>query len=98
MFCRNCGKEVNDNAVVCVSCGAAVKPQSSKQDGPIGCLLGGACFLVPIIGLVLYLMWKDEMPQKAKQAGIWAIVGFVLNLIFSVIYFVAVMSEGLMYL
>lgn len=25
MFCSNCGKEVNDNAVVCLSCGAAVK-------------------------------------------------------------------------
>ncbi len=24
MFCKNCGKEVNDNAVICVHCGCAV--------------------------------------------------------------------------
>lgn len=24
MFCKNCGKEVNDNAVVCVHCGCAI--------------------------------------------------------------------------
>lgn len=81
MFCRNCGKEVNDNAVVCLNCGAAVKPPSSRY-GPLGFLLSVACFAAPIIGLVLYLTWKDEMPQKAKQAGIWAIAGFVFDLIY----------------
>ncbi len=25
MFCSNCGKEINDNAVVCIHCGVAVK-------------------------------------------------------------------------
>lgn len=29
MYCRNCGKEVPENAVVCVSCGVA--PQSGAQ-------------------------------------------------------------------
>lgn len=26
MYCKNCGKEINDNAVICVNCGVAVKP------------------------------------------------------------------------
>ena len=25
MFCYNCGKEVDDNAVICVNCGVALK-------------------------------------------------------------------------
>lgn len=25
MYCKNCGKEIDDNAVVCVNCGCAVK-------------------------------------------------------------------------
>ena len=25
MYCSNCGAEINDNAVVCVKCGCAVK-------------------------------------------------------------------------
>jgi len=29
MFCRNCGKEVSEQAVMCVSCG--VPPRSGKQ-------------------------------------------------------------------
>ena len=35
MFCKKCGKEINDDAVVCVHCGCAVddkKPASNAQD------------------------------------------------------------------
>lgn len=32
MFCRNCGKELNEKAVVCVNCGAAVNEQSFNQN------------------------------------------------------------------
>ncbi len=30
MFCKHCGKEINDNAVVCVHCGCAVSEQYNK--------------------------------------------------------------------
>ncbi len=34
MFCRNCGKEIDDNAVVCVHCGVAVSPNAAANANP----------------------------------------------------------------
>lgn len=31
MFCQKCGTEINDEAVVCVNCGCAVKTTSNKN-------------------------------------------------------------------
>ncbi len=31
MFCKNCGKEIADKAVVCTNCGCAVKQKKSKK-------------------------------------------------------------------
>lgn len=30
MFCKNCGNEINPNAVVCVKCGASVVESTSQ--------------------------------------------------------------------
>ncbi|MBR2674923.1 MAG: zinc-ribbon domain-containing protein [Mogibacterium sp.] len=35
--------------------------------------------LIPIVGLVLYLVWKDSKPLSAKRAGMGAIIGFCLG-------------------
>ena len=38
MFCSKCGKEINDEAVVCVHCGCAtqnMRTEESKKDQPI---------------------------------------------------------------
>lgn len=31
MFCRNCGKEIDDKAVFCVHCGVAVTPVAAPS-------------------------------------------------------------------
>ena len=32
MFCVNCGKEVDENAVICVNCGCAIKNEGIKAE------------------------------------------------------------------
>lgn len=39
----------------------------------------GCC--IPIVGLILFLVWKDSKPNTAKTAGIGAIVGVVIGVI-----------------
>ena len=53
------------------------------DNGSFGWAVLGFCF--PIVGLVLYLVWKSNKPISAKKAGIGALVGFCLNLILSFI-------------
>lgn len=92
-FCSKCGKEINDEAVVCVHCGCAIegKKTSAKQDSDS---FGWAClgFCIPVVGLILWLMWKDETPMKAKRAGIGALVSVILAVVFYIIYFVIILA------
>lgn len=79
MFCRNCGKEIDDQAVVCPHCGVQQKEFTPNDDtGSIGWGILGCC--IPIVGLVLWLIWKDTKPKNAKSAGIGALisVGFTM--------------------
>ena len=61
------------------------QPQASygapavNDSGSIG--WGVLGFFFPIVGLILFLVWKNTKPQSAKVAGIGAIIGFVLGLI-----------------
>ena len=42
-------------------------------------------FFIPVLGLVFYLVWKDQFPNKAKGCGIAAIIGAVCGVIGGVI-------------
>lgn len=94
-FCSHCGKEIMDEAVICVNCGCSVATNNSvaggnavvtdPNDAPnTGFAVLG--FFIPIVGLVLYLMNKDKSPLKAKSAGKGALIGFGVNVAFSIIY------------
>ncbi len=50
--------------------------QSSEDSGSIGWGFLGCC--IPLVGLILFLVWKDTKPLSAKKAGIGAIIGVVV--------------------
>lgn len=99
MFCRNCGKEIDDKAYVCPHCGvltnqAAAKPSVNDSGSALWGVLG---FFVPIVGLILFLIWKDERPKTAKAAGIGALITVLLGVVLVIVYiiiFVAVIVGG----
>lgn len=94
-FCKNCGKEIDDKAVICPHCGVPQSTQPEVVDnGGIGWGLLGCC--IPIVGLILFLVWKDTKPKTAKSAGIGAIVGVVLVVIFYILMFALGMSAAIM--
>ena len=83
-YCRRCGAPISDQAMVCPSCG---EPQYSvppvQDNGGIGWGLLGCC--IPIVGLVLFLVWKDQKPKTAKAAGIGALVAVGLYAFWSIL-------------
>ena len=86
-FCRNCGAEINDEAVVCVNCGVAVEiPKTTKADDKKSGGFAFLCFLFPILGLILYLVWKEDYPLKAKSCAKGGLIGFVFGIISSVLW------------
>jgi hypothetical protein len=41
------------------------------------------CFFVPLVGLILYLVWKSEYPLKARSCGKGAIIGAIISFVLS---------------
>ena len=89
MYCSKCGKEINDEAVICVHCGCAVEnkmnTKANEADAPstAWAVLG---FFIPLVGLILYLLNKDKMPLKARSAGKGALIGFIVSIVFVIVY------------
>ncbi|MHC1723713.1 MAG: hypothetical protein AB9836_10995 [Aminipila sp.] len=80
MYCQKCGKEIHDETIVCVGCGCPVKPlasQSNVIDEP-STGLNILSFFFPVVGLILYLVFMDKTPKRAKKIGNFALIGFTI--------------------
>ncbi len=64
---------------------SAYRPGQALDDGKS---FGYAflCFLFPIIGLILYLVWKDTYPLRASSCGKGAIVGVIVSVVSTIFY------------
>lgn len=88
-YCKNCGHEIDDKAVVCPACGVAQESKPAVVDnGGFGWGLLGCC--VPLVGLILFLVWKDSKPKTAKAAGIGALVSVII----AVVYYIVIIAAG----
>ena len=85
MFCKTCGKEIHDDAAVCIHCGVATNNSAESDNGGFGWGVLGCC--IPVVGLVLFLVWKDSKPNSAKAAGIGALVSVCLGFLFYLLVF-----------
>lgn len=88
-YCPKCGKELFDEAVVCPGCGCAqpnTTAQAHADSSSFGYALLGFC--VPLVGLILWILWKDSTPQRANSAGKGALVSVIASVVFYIIYFV----------
>lgn len=87
MFCGKCGKEINNEAVVCPHCGCAVagKAVVRKRGGETSTLSMLAvvfAFLAPIVGLILGIVgmssYNDESLRKKCKGAIFISLGMFL--------------------
>ena len=98
-YCVKCGKELAEGVGFCGECGAeqpaevvAVEPTQNTYEKPeapadassFGFALLGFC--LPLVGLILWLVWKDSTPLKAKSAGKGALVSVIVSAVFYAIY------------
>ena len=61
------------------------EPANNDKGGFLWGLLG-CC--VPIAGLILFLVWKDQKPKTAKAAGIGALVCVIVGVIYYILMIV----------
>lgn len=93
-FCRNCGQQIDDRAAVCPHCGVAQENKPQVVDnGGFGWGVLGCC--IPIVGLVLFLVWKDTKPKTAKAAGIGALVSVGIGILYYILVFAVGIGMGI---
>ena len=81
-YCTNCGSPLNDDQEFCLNCGLMIKSENLEENedkGSVGFSI--LSFFIPIVGLIIFLMWQEKSPKTAKQAGFWALIGFVINIL-----------------
>ena len=91
MYCSKCGHQAKEDAVFCEKCGTKlfhpdVPPTTSapyqvhreedRENGGYNVL----SFFFPLVGLILYLVWNNEYPKRAKGCGKWALIGFITEI------------------
>lgn len=72
-------KKVNEEMIKETSYNNSSYQQGMEDQGNFGWAVLG--FFFPIVGLILFLCWQNTKKKSAKQAGIGALVGFLLKTI-----------------
>ena len=96
-YCKKCGREIDNMASHCAYCGAAqnettAAPQAADKGGFGWGLLG--C-LIPIVGLILFLVWRDTKPKTSKAAGVGALVSVIVSVVLYVALAVIGVAAGI---
>lgn len=97
MFCKNCGKEVHDNAVICPNCGvqlAQLKGSKSTQETNTMAIIGFVLsFFISIAGLICSIMAYRKCRDEGLGGKGFAIAGITISaasMAISFIYIIAV--------
>lgn len=75
--------------------------QTSQQNATAAVEEGGTAgwailgFLIPIVGLILFIVWKDSKPKSSKAAGKGALINVILVILFYVIAFAAALTVAM---
>lgn len=98
IYCPNCGTKVGskkkstkkeETEVVVVD--SLPKKEQVDNSSDLFVLWGILGFFAPIVGLILFIVWKDDKPKDAKAAGIGALIRAGL-IVIALIVFVMVFA------
>ena len=90
MFCKNCGKEIDDSAVVCPNCGVATENMSKSTPVPaqkntialVGFILALLGFNLIALILSIVGLTNSKKPEYAGDGKGFAIAGIVIACIY----------------
>lgn len=79
MYCRNCGSQINDDAVICINCGVPTGKKAPQKEQNVLALVGFVLsFFVQIAGLVCsiiaYRRCKEDPTLEGKNMALAGII------------------------
>lgn len=84
MFCKNCGSQVDDKAVVCPHCGIQVGSlanRAEEKEGNVIAVVGFVLsFFIAVAGLVCSIIGYKNAKSGAPYRGL-ALAGIVISIV-----------------
>ena len=101
MFCKNCGKEIDDKAAVCIHCGVAVERKSENTEANVLAIVGFVLsFFIALAGLICSILGYKRAPEFGGKGKTLALAGIIISIIEMVlavlIYIIAIAVAGAM--
>ncbi len=83
MYCKNCGKEISDNAYVCPHCGVKINgPQADEKKTNTLSIVGFIlAFLVPIAGLICSIIARKQIRERSEGGAGLALAGLIISIV-----------------
>ena len=87
MFCKNCGKEIDDRAVVCPNCGVQVGTVAPAENKTTVLAIVGFifAFIMPIVGLICSIIGRNKAPECGGNGKGLATAGIVISVVWMVL-------------
>lgn len=60
-----------------------IQETKTEKKGNAGWLVLG--LFIPLVGFILWLVWKNDRPGDSKMAGIGALIGFIVSFVFGIL-------------
>ena len=83
MFCKNCGKEINDKAAICIYCGVPTTENTTPQQQEatnilaiVGFILS---FFISVAGLVCSIIGYKHAPEFGGKGKGLALAGIIIS-------------------
>lgn len=93
MYCTFCGNKLDDN-VKCDKCGNYTSYYIKTKNDKPSFVLDFISFFIPMFGLIMYFVYKEDKPKRASLCGKMAIFGFAIGFIAMLIIVISVIIHG----
>ena len=86
--CNYCGASLHDETAVCSYCHTQQPVYAGEEDDDKSSFGWGLLgFLLPLVGLILYVVWESKRPLRAKSVGTGALISFIISVVVYVLLF-----------
>lgn len=82
MFCKNCGKEIDDKAAICPYCGVPTHPEApvATKTNTLAIVGFVLSFFVAIAGLVCSILARKQCRERGEGGEGLAIAGIIISI------------------
>ncbi len=90
MYCKNCGSNIDDNAVVCPKCGVAVGNQKQGKYNVLSIVGFVLSFFIAIAGLICSIIARKQIRESGEQGMGLATAGMIISIVSMVLSFLGI--------